>query len=129
MEETSPLFQKFLRTYKKNEVVFEQGAEGKEMFIVHQGEVRILHKTKETGESTLTVLRPGEFFGEMALIDNSPRSASAIANEDDTELIVLDKPKFTYMVQQLPDFSIAIMQKLCQTLRETNIQRARHERD
>ena len=125
MEEMSTLFQRFLRTYHKNEVVFEEGAEGNEMFIVHRGRVRILKKTNKGNQKTLTTLGPGEFFGEMALIDNSPRSASVVAEEDDTNLIVLDKPKFTYMVQQLPDFSLAIMQRLSQRLRETNIQRVR----
>jgi len=129
MEETSSLFQRFLRTYKKNEVIFEQDTEGKEMFIVHRGKVRILAKTTKGAASTLAVLGPGEFFGEMALIDGSPRSATTIADEDDTELIVLDMPKFTYMVQQLPDFSLAIMKKLCQTLRETNIQRVEYNHD
>jgi len=128
VEEISPLFQKFLRTYQKNEAIFEEGDEGHEMFLVHQGEVEIQHKTKTGRVVTLANLKPGDFFGEMALVDDYPRSASAVARENDTQLIVLDKRKFTYMVQQLPDFSLAIMQKLCQRLRETNIQKARHKR-
>ena len=123
MEETSSLFQRFLRSYRINEVIFEEGNQGNEMFIIHRGKVKIVKKTEKGVEKTLVILEPGEFFGEMALIDNSPRSASAIAEEDSTELIVLDKPKFTYMVQQLPDFSLAIMEKLAKRLRETNIQR------
>ena len=123
MEETSSLFQRFLRTYQKNEVVFDEGAEGNEMFIVHRGKVKVLKKAKGRAKATLAILGPGEFFGEMAIIDSSPRSASVVAEEDGTELIVLDKLKFTYMVQQLPDFSLAIMQKLSQRLRETNIKR------
>lgn len=121
MEEMSSLFQRFLRSYQKDEVIFEEGNQGEEMFIIHRGRVRISKKTKKG--RPLAILESGEFFGEMALIDNSPRSASATAEEDGTELIVLDKPKFTYMVQQLPDFSLAIMQKLAQRLWETNIQR------
>ena len=127
MEEANSLFQRFLRTYRKDEVIFEQDAEGKEMFIIHQGKVRIIYKTPQGVESILTVMSPGEFFGEMTLIDDSVRSASAVADEDDTQLIVLDKPKFTYMVQQLPDFSLAIMKKLCQSIRVTNIQRVEQD--
>jgi len=128
MSEMSSLFERFLRSYKKGDVIFEDGSEGDEMFIVHLGRVGIV---KQDGgkKQVLATLGPGDFFGEMALIDNSPRSASAIAEEDETKLIVLDKPKFTYMVQQLPDFSLAIMAKLCQRIRETNIQRVRRRDD
>lgn len=123
MAEISPLFERFLRSYQRNEVIFEEGNEGNDMFIIHRGRVRIVKKTTKGEGKALSILGPGEFFGEMALVDNSPRSASAIAEEQGTQLIVLDKPKFTYMVQQLPDFSLAIMRKLSQRLRETNIQR------
>jgi CRP/FNR family cyclic AMP-dependent transcriptional regulator len=123
MDEVSSLFERFLRSYQRNEVIFEEGNQGDEMFIIHRGSVRILKKTTGGEERSLSILGPGEFFGEMALIDNSPRSASAIAEEQDTQLIVLDKSKFTYMVQQLPDFSLAIMRKLSQRLREINMQR------
>jgi CRP/FNR family cyclic AMP-dependent transcriptional regulator len=123
MDRVNPLFERFLRSYQRNEVIFEEGNQGDEMFIIHRGSVRILKKTTGGEEKPLSILGPGEFFGEMALIDNSPRSASAIAEEEGTQLIVLDESKFIYMVQQLPDFSLAIMRKLSQRLRETNIQR------
>ena len=123
MNEMSSLFQRFLRSYRRNEVVFKEGDLGSEMFIIHCGKVRIVKKIRKGNERFLTILETGEFFGEMALIDNSPRSALVIAEEDSTELIVLDKPKFTYMVQQLSDFSLAIMERLAQRLRETNMQR------
>ena len=122
MDEISSLFERFLRSYQRNEVIFEEGNQGDEMFIIHRGSVRILKKTTKGEERPLSILGPGEFFGEMALIDNSPRSASAIAEEQGTQLIVLDKSRFVYMVQQLPDFSLAIMRKLSQRLRGTNMQ-------
>ena len=84
MEEAGPLFQRFLRNYHKNEVIFEEEDQGDEMFIIHRGKVKIVKKTKKGGEKTLGILKRGKFFGEMALIDNSPRSAAAIAEEDDT---------------------------------------------
>src|SRR4030042_6185247 len=109
MEESGSLFQRFLRPYEKGEVVFEEGSQGSEMFIVHKGKVRLAAKGPKGAEQTLAILGPGEFFGEMALIDNSPRSASATADAEGTELIVLDRPKFSYMVQQVPAFCLAIM--------------------
>lgn len=123
MEEATSLFQRFLRPYRKGEVVFDEGTQGTEMFIIHKGKVRVLKKSEEGVEQTLAVLGPGDFFGEMALIDNAPRSASTSADEEGTELIVLDKSKFTYMVQQIPAFSLTIMQRLAQRLRESNVQR------
>ena len=122
MEQDSSLFEKFVRIYKKNELIFEEAAEGHEMFVIMAGEVKLLKKSK-TGNRLLKKLKAGEFFGEMAIIDDSPRSASAIAEVNDTKLIVLDKQKFTYLVQQIPHFSFTIMEKLAQRLREANQKR------
>lgn len=121
MEEAGTLFEKFLRTFQKGEVIFEDGAAGAEMFIVHSGKVRLLKKASGGEEKTLAVLGPGEFFGEMSLIDGSPRSTSATAEEPGTNLIALDITKFIYLVQQHPYFSFTIMGKLCKRLREANV--------
>ncbi len=120
MEEASTLFEKFLRTFQKGDIVFEDGATGAEMFILHSGKVRLLKKTTGGEEKTLAVLGPGEFFGEMSLIDGSPRSTSAVAEDAGTGLIALDMTKFKYLIQQHPQFSFTIMGKLCQRLREAN---------
>jgi CRP-like cAMP-binding protein len=121
MEEPGSLFEKFLRTFQKGEVIFEDGATGAEMFIVHSGKIKLLKKTTGGEEKTLALLGPGEFFGEMSLIDGSPRSTSSVAEEDGTGLITLDMTKFIYLVQQHPQFSFTIMGKLCQRLREANV--------
>jgi CRP-like cAMP-binding protein len=121
MEDVSTLFEKFLRTFQKGDIVFEDGAAGAEMFIVHSGKVKLLKKTTGGEEKTLALLGPGEFFGEMSLIDGSPRSTSAVAEEPGTNLIALDITKFIYLVQQHPYFSFTIMGKLCQRLREANV--------
>ena len=62
MEEQSSLFEKFLRTCQKGEVIFEDGATGSEMFIVHSGKVRLLKKATGGKEKTLATLNPGEFL-------------------------------------------------------------------
>lgn len=121
MEEPGTLFEKFLRTFHKGEVIFEDGAAGSEMFIVNRGKIRLLKKATGGKEKILAILDPGEFFGEMSLIDGSPRSSSAVAEEDGTGLIALDRTKFIYLVQQHPYFSFTIMGKLCQRLREANV--------
>jgi len=109
--------------FHDGDIIFNEGDNDRRLFIVVSGLVEVIKNLGTKKEKRLGTFGPSSYFGEMALIDDSPRSASAIAGEDETELIVLDKSKFTYMVQQLPDFSLAIMRKLAQRLRETNIQR------
>ena len=108
-------FQEFIKTYAKDEVVFTENSPGKEMLIVHSGKIN-LYKGRQDKRVLIATVRPGDFFGEMSLVDNSPRSATAIAAED-TQLIVLDEPKFLYLLRQQPEFALVIMQKLCGTLR------------
>lgn len=108
---------KFTRIYKKSEVIFEEKSSGDEMFVVSSGRVRLL--SEATGEKVLLgTIYPGEFFGEMALIDTGPRSATAIAEDEGTTLVVLDQTKFLYLVSQQPPFALTVMHTLCQRIRE-----------
>jgi CRP/FNR family cyclic AMP-dependent transcriptional regulator len=107
--------QKFIQTYKKSEVVFSEGMAGKEMYIIYSGRVKLCRQRE-----VLTKMDTGDFFGEMALIDDSPRSATAIADKDDTQLIVLDKKKFTYLLRHQPDFALVVMSRLAERLRNAN---------
>lgn len=117
MDDMMTSYQKLSRSYKKNEVIFNDGDPGNEMFIISNGRVRIQKQTSDGQEKILSIMNRGDYFGEMALIDFTPRSATAIA-EEDSELLVLDGPKFAYFIQQLPEFSIKIMQKLSQRIKE-----------
>jgi CRP/FNR family cyclic AMP-dependent transcriptional regulator len=114
---TEAAFQKFVRVYARDEVVFRENSPGKEMFIVYSGKIN-LYKERQDKVIPLSTVGPGDFFGEMALIDGSPRSATAIAAED-TQLIVLDEPKFLYLLRHQPEFALVVMQKLCEGLRRT----------
>ena len=117
--ETAPP-QKFVQTYHKSQIVCSEATPGKEMYIIHSGKVNLYSQQPSGRRKLLAVLGAGEFFGEMALVDNSPRSATAIADRDNTELIVLDQAKFTYLIRQQPDFALVVMGKLCHRLREAN---------
>ena len=109
---------RFRQRYRKSEVIFEEGSTGSEMYLIHSGRV-LLSVGRNEGERTpLVVLNPGDFFGEMALVDDSPRSTAASAVEDDTELIVIDRARFLFMVRQQPEFALSLMHTLCQRLRE-----------
>ncbi len=75
---------------KAGEVIFKEGETGDKCYMILKGEVRISKFIPNIGEEALAILQPGAYFGEMALIDNFPRSAHAIASTD-TSLIVLKK--------------------------------------
>ena len=108
---------KFSRVYPKAEVIFEEGSQGAEMFVVVSGKVRL--STKSLGhEVTIATLGPGEFFGEMSLIDGAPRSATATADAEETKLVALDTGKFLYLISQQPAFALTIMHALCRFIRE-----------
>ena len=105
-------YEKFIKVYRKSEVIFEENSSGNEMYIVSSGRVKLYTQPKTGRRTILAILKPGEHFGEMALIDGSPRSATAVAHKDNTKLVVLDKAKFLYLVQQQPEFAFAMMEKI-----------------
>jgi len=110
-------FKKFLKTYGKSEVIFEEGSFGSEMYVLRSGSVRIYRTVDGKKVDLADMSKTGEFFGEMALVDNAPRSASACALQDDTKLIALDKDKFLFLVSQQPTFALVVMHVLCEKIR------------
>ena len=113
-EASSPQFR---QSYRKSEVIFEEGSTGSEMYLIHSGKVQLSVGQGKIKPVPLAVLGPGDFFGEMALVDDSPRSATASAAVDNTELIVIDRTRFMFMVRQQPEFALSLMHTLCQRLR------------
>ena len=76
--------------YAKDQMVFEEESKGDSLFIISKGSVKILKKVKNQ-ENTIAVLKQGEFFGEMAILDGLPRSASVKASEPTACLVLTDK--------------------------------------
>jgi CRP-like cAMP-binding protein len=111
-----------VRSFKDHEVIFREGDPGDGLFIVVKGSVRI-SKRSVTGEEALAVLEPPAFFGEMALIDYSPRAADAIANEG-TELFFIPLKELRALIEAHHHLALKILFALCevmaQRLRETN---------
>ncbi len=107
----------FMRVFRSSEVIFKEATHGDEMYIICEGSVR-LTTNAQGREEVLGVLGPGDFFGEMALVDATPRAATATAVGDHTQLIVLDQGKFLYLVAQQPPFALYIMHGLCRRLKE-----------
>ncbi len=94
--------------------VFSEADEVDAMYVVLEGTVEI-----RLGDRTLETIEPGGFFGEMALIDPSPRSATAVA-QTRCRLAAVDEKRFLYMVQQTPFFAIEVMRTLVGRLRQMN---------
>ena len=110
-------FKKFLRNYGDSEIIFEESSAGAEMFIVYSGRVRLT--TQAPGhEVVLAEVGPGDFFGEMSLVDSSPRTATATAIAGGTQLVAIDQAKFLYLVGQQPAFALTIMYELCRRIRQ-----------
>lgn len=90
----------FTRTYPKDTMIFSEGQPGNELYILQKGQVRI-SKIVDDKEVMLAILKPGDIFGEMALIDNKPRTASADAYED-AVLLAVNRANFQRMVTTQP---------------------------
>ena len=90
----------FVRQYPKDTMIFSEGESGPELYIIQKGSVRIT-KIVDDAEVMLAILKPGDIFGEMALLEDKPRSASAIAHED-TILLAVNRGNFKGMVVDQP---------------------------
>ncbi|MBN1572811.1 MAG: cyclic nucleotide-binding domain-containing protein [Deltaproteobacteria bacterium] len=82
-----------IENYPKDHVLFRRGDRGDKLYIISKGAVRISLEIENKKEEALAVLNAGEHFGEMALVDDAPRSADVIIHED-AELLVLSKENF-----------------------------------
>jgi CRP/FNR family cyclic AMP-dependent transcriptional regulator len=102
------------KSYKAGEVIFREGDEAKELFVIKSGDVRV-----QIGNRTVTELGRDHIFGEMALIDNEPRSATVTAIND-VELVPISEKQFLFLVGQTPFFALKVMRVLAQRLRATN---------
>ena len=107
----------------KKTVLFKEGDPGDRCFVIIKGEVRISRFIPNIGEEALAILQPGDYFGEMALIDNSPRSAHAIANTD-AELLAINKTELDKILIMDRDLGYKLLWTFTKTmsrrLRETN---------
>jgi CRP/FNR family transcriptional regulator, cyclic AMP receptor protein len=105
--------------YGISEVIFEEGSVGHELFVVLEGKVDIVKQTT-AGTMLIVSLGKGEFFGEMAVIDGSARSATAITAAAKTRVMRINHARFVYLVSQQPAFALMIMDALSKRLRASN---------
>ena len=103
-----------VRSYKKDTMIFSESQSGSDMFIIQDGVVSI-SKVVDGNEVTLAMLKRGDMFGEMALLENKPRSASAIAHED-CRLMVVNRQNFDQMVGTQPQLIAKLTTMLSERL-------------
>jgi CRP/FNR family cyclic AMP-dependent transcriptional regulator len=111
--------EKCIDEYGVGDVIFEEGTTGRELFVVLDGEVEIA-KLVGGRKAVIIKLGKGEFFGEMAVIDGSARSASAVAATAGTRVMRINHARFVYLVSQQPAFALMIMDALSKRLRASN---------
>jgi CRP-like cAMP-binding protein len=99
---------------KAGGIIFREGDKADQLYVIKSGQVRI-----QIGNRSVAELSANSIFGEMALIDNEPRSATAIAATD-VELVAVSEKQFLFLVSQTPYFALKVMRTLAQRLRATN---------
>jgi len=103
------------RVFQAGETIFEENNTGNSLQVIISGEVRITQRANVSGEETLTVLKKGDFFGEMALLEDLPRSATAIAHSD-TFILEIDSEKFLHFLQKDSASGVKILITLARIL-------------
>ena len=102
------------RDFKAGDVIFRQGDLAQELFIIQSGEVEI-----RLGNRVLETLPQYSIFGEMALIDNAPRSATAVAASD-AKLVPVSEKQFLFLISNTPYFALKVTRVLAERLRAQN---------
>jgi CRP/FNR family cyclic AMP-dependent transcriptional regulator len=97
--------------YSEGEVIFREGDVGDVMYAVKKGRISL-----RLGETEVESVGPNGLFGEMALIDDSPRSATAVAVES-SELVPVDRSRFEHLVERWPGFALSVMELMAERIR------------
>ena len=107
------------KAYPKNSVILFEDDPGDALFVVATGQVKVVLIGEDGREVILSVLGEGQFFGEMSLIDDEPRSAHVIAMED-SNLVVLRREDFEGILLQTPLIAVALLKELTRRLRQAD---------
>ena len=107
------------RRYRRGEIIVEHGRKSNALFILLTGRARVLTADSRGREVILAVLQPGDYVGEMSLIDNEPHSATVRA-EVQTDMLALGRPEFARCLPENSSMAYAIMKGLVQRLRQAD---------
>jgi CRP-like cAMP-binding protein len=114
------LYDTFGRTFPAGHVLFREGDAGSEMFVIQSGEIEISRRIKDEN-TVLAVLPAGEFFGEMAIINNRPRSATATVRTE-ARLLTIDSKTFEAMLRGRIEIAVRLIKTLASRLEQANQQ-------
>lgn len=106
------------QSFERGEAIFHQGSPGNVLYIIVTGQVRIYTISEAGQELSVTIFRAGDFFGELALLDGQPRSASAVAMGR-TSALLLHRSAFLHAVHDYPPIAVAILEAMAQRLRQS----------
>ena len=115
------------RTYRDGEVICLEGDEGEHMYVIQSGEVAVIKKTQE-GEVAIRTLKAGEIFGEMALFDKLPRSATVKALGT-ARILTIDKTGFIPRVSKDPTLAFNILESMSKRVRKLTEELSIYKKD
>ncbi|MBI6546978.1 MAG: Crp/Fnr family transcriptional regulator [Cyanobacteria bacterium NC_groundwater_1444_Ag_S-0.65um_54_12] len=110
------------KNYSKRSIIFHEGDAGDTLYILKSGRVKISKITEDGREKTLTIMQPGDFFGEMAIFDSLPRSATAEVIDDQATVFAVNKRDFERIILENPQIALKIMRDLTRRIRQVNQQ-------
>ena len=109
------LIKKFIKRYNTGEIVFAEGEKGNNMFYIISGSINI-----SKNEQIIRVMKKGEYFGEMSMLVNTLRTATAIAAEPDTQLVSISHDNFDVILRENPKIVLSILKEMTSRLKMTN---------
>ena len=109
------------RRFPKHKTIVEEGLPGDYMYIIREGRVSVSKLSDDGREKILEFLEAGDFFGEMSLLDNAPRSASVRALTE-TRVLALSRGDFLNVLRRSPDLAMGVIQELTRRLRQIDEQ-------
>jgi CRP-like cAMP-binding protein len=118
MSSENLLFQQYGKTFQKGALIFSEGEIGEHVYLIQTGKVRVF-KLIGDQDKTLAILGPGDFFGEMAIFEKKPRSASAEALSE-SKVLVLDQATFEELIKSNGEIALRVIKRLVSRLRNTD---------
>lgn len=107
--------------YVKDQIILIEEEAGNTLFLIQKGRVKVSRISDDGREVILSILEPGDFFGELSLIDGKARSASVTAIED-SEVLMLRRGDFLGLLSDYPQISISLMKELAGRIRKSDTQ-------
>lgn len=118
--EDKGIFERSSRSFEAGATIFSEGEPGNDMYLIKSGRVKVI-RSEKTGTKVLSILGTGSLFGEMALIEAKPRSATVVAMEK-TDVLVLTYSDLEQIISGKPEFLFKLIRVLCKRIRFTTCQ-------